>query len=103
MSLGGVLEHEQAMATRQGVDPLHLARLPVQVHGKDGRSARTDDAYRGIGIDQPSVSLHVTEHRGGAGVQDAQSGGDERVPRKHHLVTSADSSGDESQGQSGGA
>ena len=103
MSLRGVLEHEQAVARSERVDPLHVAHLPVQVHGDHRRRARADQRGRGIGIDQPGVPLHVAEDRRRPGVQHAQRRRDERVPGHQHLVARPDPGGDQRQRERGRA
>ena len=100
--MGGVFDHLQAVALRDGQDGRHVGRQAGVVHRQDRLGARRDrrldgeavDVQRGrVDVDQLHVGAEVAHHlgRGGEGVR----GGDD-------LVAGADADGLERQVQPGG-
>ena len=103
MRLCRVLEDEQATRPREGVDRVHVARLPVQMDGQDRRRARPDGGSGRGGVDQAGSVEHVAQHGRRADVADRQRRGDERVRRHDHFIAGADAVGLEHQRQRGRA
>ena len=92
VSLGCVLEQRESLARGQGAERVHVADLPVEVHGED-RSGPWADRSRDRGrIDQAVVGQHIGAHRRGAGVDHGERRRDERVRRDDHHVAGADPS-----------
>src|ERR1700750_3258333 len=63
VSLGGVLEHEQAVRAGDLRERTHVASLTVQMHGDDGRGARGDERSHRVRVDQAGAVVDVAKHR----------------------------------------
>ena len=75
VGLGGVFDHDQPVLLRDGVDGIHLGRLPDQVHRHDGARPRGDGRLDSGRVDVEGVALDIDEHRGEPGMNDRVAGG----------------------------
>ena len=87
MRLCCVFDHLQAMSSGNGVDRVHISRLPVQMHGNDRFGLwgyrRFDQGW--VNVVSPPVWLH--RHWRGPGIADRQPSGNVGVRWHDDLVT----------------
>jgi hypothetical protein len=103
--LGRVLEQQEAAPPRHRLQAVHVAHLPVEVHGEDRGRPLPDGALGRGGVDQAGAGVDVAEHRHRARMDEAEGGGDEGVCGDDHLVARADpgrQSGDRERRGAGG-
>ena len=101
MRLGGVLDHEQAVAPSEPPDCVHVADLPVQVDGDHGDGAVRDSLAGGSNVNQPGRIVHVAEPRNRAGVEHGEGGRNVGVGRDDDLVALLHSGRDQGERQRG--
>src|SRR6266542_1795604 len=86
MRLRGVFDDDEPVTLRHGENGVHVARVPVEVHGDDGARPRRDARLEGRGLELPGLALGVDDHGNGAAVAHDIGGGHEGEARYNHLV-----------------
>ena len=90
MSLGGILDHVEAVPTGLAEEGLHGGRLAVEVHGEQGSGARRD-GRRHLGfVDEERRRIGIDQDRRGPRELDGRHGGVEGVGVRDHLVAGTD-------------
>ena len=97
MCLAGVFDHHETVPIRELTDGAHVRRMSVQVNRNNGFCAAGDGSFQSFHVQGVSEGINVYQHRLGAGVGDAQCGGDEAVCCSDDLVTRANVEGPQSQ------
>ena len=71
--LGVVLDHEELVLLREGVDLVHVADVAVEMDGHDGLGALGDELLGRLDADAVVVEVHVGEARDRAGLHDGKA------------------------------
>ena len=85
-----VFDHRQFVFFGNGVDFVHIRRLPVEMHRDNGLRAFRNLALNLGGIDAKSVGIDVHEYGDSVLLQDRQGAGDERQGGCDHLIAGTD-------------
>src|SRR4051794_28019129 len=101
--LRGVLEHHQAVPARDARERIHVAHLPVQVHGQDRAGPVGDRGLGGRRVDQAGAGVDVAEDRHRARVGQSECGRYERMRGDDHLVAGLDPGRERADGERGSA
>src|ERR1700758_2576120 len=75
VSLAGVFNHHKPVLISELADGPHVRRMPIQVNWNDGFCAAGDGSFQSFYVQGVSEGIDVYQHRLGAGVGDAESGG----------------------------
>ena len=87
--LRGVFDDFEVMLARDGVNGVHVGRLPIQMYGDDGAGARRDGRRKARWIQVVSGGQRLHRHRFGTGLRHRQPGGNVGVGRHDDLVARA--------------
>ncbi len=90
MRLARVLEQDEAVCARNRVEPRHVGRLSVEVHGQERGRARRDRGFDRRRIDRQPVRIDVGEDGRRAGHADGQCAEGRRERRRDDFVARAD-------------
>jgi len=71
-------------------DPLHLARLSIEVHGNDAHCFRGDGGFDALWIDVEGGRVDVGKHGRGTGVEDGVGRGHKGERRGDDLVVTVE-------------
>ena len=91
--MGRILDHAQAMLSRDRVQAVHVHRQPGEMHRHDRPGAGSDGRLGRVEVDVARVGLYIDEHRTGADTHDHVSRRDEAHRRRDDLVARADAAG----------
>src|SRR5579885_665651 len=103
VSLGGILDDNDAAAGTQLQDRIHIGGLPVKLNDNYRARAIGDGGRDAFGADAPAGLVRIGENRSRAGVQHGAGACDKCQGRHDHFVARADSQAGERQMQSGRA
>ena len=96
----GVFDHDQSTFVSELPNRIHVGRMAVQVHRKNGFRSRSDGTLDGSDIHGVCVRVYVHQDRLGTSMGYCQRGSDEAVRGGNDLVAGSDVVGSESQLQS---
>ncbi len=100
---GGILDHGQAVGSRDRQDRARSHGMPIWCTHRIARVRGVTARPRAAGSMLKVAGIDVDEHRHGAAVADGVGGGDEGVADGDHLVAGPDADGQQRQMQRGGA
>ena len=86
----GVVDDLQVVGVGDLLDAAHVARMPVAVHGEDGRRLRRDGRRDPVGVQVQGVRVDVDEDRPDPVPDQAVRGRDEGVRRRDDVTRDAE-------------
>ena len=72
--MGAILDDDQAMPGRNGIEPVHVDRQSGKVHRDDRFCAGGDQSFQKGEIHVVADGIDIAEYRGGAGEHDGAGG-----------------------------
>ena len=100
MGLGRVLDNLELIPGGQGIDRVHVRRLPVKMNRHDRLRARGNRPFDEARVDIIGVRRRFHRHRGGAVVGNGEPRGDVGIGRHNHLIPLADTVSAQNEGKS---